>query len=115
MLTRYKIIHQELQGKANLVTALSSYNPNNNNSTGNYHQWNYLNDAISNLANFGITVKAEDFVMLLPQHDLTPALDIMAEVRAYFQGNLPKKQSASKVGANADRNLNFSGLQAIRG
>ncbi|KAG8918974.1 hypothetical protein FRC01_001552 [Tulasnella sp. 417] len=85
MLTRYKIIHQELQGKANLVTALRDYNPSNQSSTGNTNQWSYLNNAIANLANFGITAKAEDFVMLLPQHDLTSALDIMAEVRAYFQ------------------------------
>ncbi|KAG9043509.1 hypothetical protein FS837_009469 [Tulasnella sp. UAMH 9824] len=106
MLTRYKIIHQELQGKANLVTALRSYNPNNNNSTGDYHQWNYLNNAISNLANFGITIKAEDFVMLLPQQDLTPALDIMAEVRAYFQvaykrfgDNVPKVIDADFIRA----------------
>ncbi len=35
-----------------------------------------------------ITVKAEDFVRLLPEHDMTPALEIMAEVRAYFQGKV---------------------------
>ncbi|KIO31586.1 hypothetical protein M407DRAFT_19334 [Tulasnella calospora MUT 4182] len=104
MLTRYKIIHQELQGKANLVTALRAYNPSNQSSTGNTNQWSYLNNAIANLANFGITAKAEDFVMLLPQHDLTAALDIMAEVRAYFQvaykrfgDNVPKLIDADFV------------------
>lgn len=86
MLIRYKSIHQELEGKTNLVTALRAYNPNNQSSTGNTSQWSYLNQAITNLGYFGITVKAEDLITLLPQHDMTPALDIMAEVRAYFQG-----------------------------
>ncbi|KAG8948032.1 hypothetical protein FRC04_010074 [Tulasnella sp. 424] len=104
MLTRYKIIHQELQGKTNLVTALRAYNPSNQSSTGNSSQWSYLNNAIANLANFGISVKAEDFIMLLPQHDLTSALEIMAEVRAYFQvaykrfgDNVPKLIDADFV------------------
>ncbi|KAG8974096.1 hypothetical protein FRC05_007844 [Tulasnella sp. 425] len=106
ILTRYKLIHHELQGKANLVTALQAYSPNNSSSTGNSNQWTYLTNAISNLANFGITINAEDFVMLLPQHDLTPALDIMAEVRAYFQvaykrfgDNVPKLIDADFVRA----------------
>lgn len=52
------------------------------------NQWNYLNQAITALQNFGIgSVKAEDFAKLLPEDDLSPALEIMAEVRAYFQGS----------------------------
>ncbi|KIO31591.1 hypothetical protein M407DRAFT_19340 [Tulasnella calospora MUT 4182] len=100
MVTRYKFIRQELQVKANLVTALQAFNPSNQSSTGNTNQWSNLNHAIANLANFGITAKAEDFVMLLPQHDLTSALEIMAEVKqltnrllfAYkrFGDNVPK-------------------------
>ncbi|KAG8891273.1 hypothetical protein FRC01_014793, partial [Tulasnella sp. 417] len=85
MLTRYKAIHQELEGKSNLVTALRAYSPNNQSSTGNTSQWSYLTQAITQLSYFGITVKAEDFITLLPKHDMNPALDIMAEVRAYFQ------------------------------
>lgn len=111
MLTRYKIIHQELQGKANLVTALRAFNPSNSSSTGNSSQWTYLNNAISNLSSFGIQIKAEDFVMLLPQHDLTPALDIMAEVRAYFQGKLHVNQ----IYVSADDRVfsKLSGVQAL--
>ncbi|KAG8948033.1 hypothetical protein FRC04_010075 [Tulasnella sp. 424] len=104
MLTRYKVIHQELEGRTNLVTALRAYNASNTNSTGNATQWNYLTNAISNLTYFGITVKAEDFITLLPQHDVTTALDIMAEVRAYFQvaykrfgDNVPKQIDADFV------------------
>ncbi|KAG9043513.1 hypothetical protein FS837_009473, partial [Tulasnella sp. UAMH 9824] len=105
MLTRYKCIYQELEGKSNLVTALKAYDPNNSYSINNNHsQWTYLNQAISNLQYFGITVKAEEFIALLPQHDMTPALDIMAEVRAYFQvaykrfgDNVPKQIDADFV------------------
>ncbi|KAG9043508.1 hypothetical protein FS837_009468 [Tulasnella sp. UAMH 9824] len=111
MLTRYKIIHQELQGKANLVTALQAYNPNNNSSTGNTSQWNYLTNAISNLSNFGIHIKAEDFVMLLPQHDLTPALDMMAEVRAYFQGKL--HVAYKRFGDNVPKLIDADFIRAI--
>ncbi|KAG8948034.1 hypothetical protein FRC04_010076 [Tulasnella sp. 424] len=104
ILTRYKGIHQELEGSSNLVTALKTYNPGNSSSTGDYNQWSYLNQAITYLQNFGMTVKAEDFITLLPQHDMTPALEIMAEVRAYFQvaykrfgDNVPKQIDADFV------------------
>ncbi|KAG8913277.1 hypothetical protein FRC01_004629 [Tulasnella sp. 417] len=113
MLTRYKIIHQELQGKANLVTALRSYCPKNNNSTGNYHQWNYLNDAIANLANFGITVKAEDFVMLLPQHDLTPALDIMAERLGLMPRVFGISVAYKRFGDNVPKAIDANFIRAI--
>ncbi|KAG8918972.1 hypothetical protein FRC01_001550 [Tulasnella sp. 417] len=103
MLTRYKIIHQEREGKSALVTALKGYNPGNVHSINNT-QWSYINQAINNLQNFGMTVKAEEFIALLPQHDMTPALDIMAEVRAYFQvaykrfgDNVPKQIDADFV------------------
>lgn len=80
------MIYQELEGKSNLVTALTAYDPNNSYSVNNNHtQWNHLNQAISHLQHFGMNVKAEDLIALLPQHDMTPALEIMAEVRAYFQ------------------------------
>ncbi|KIO31584.1 hypothetical protein M407DRAFT_67645 [Tulasnella calospora MUT 4182] len=111
LLTRYKIIHQELQGKTNLVTALKAYNPNNSSSTGNSSQWTYLNNAISNLSSFGIQIKAEDFVMLLPQHDLTPALDIMAEVRAYFQGEL--YLAYKRFGDNVPKLIDADFIRAI--
>ncbi|KAG8987402.1 hypothetical protein FRB90_003368 [Tulasnella sp. 427] len=103
MLNRYKSIYQELEGKTNLVTALRGYNPSNQYSI-NTNQWSYLNQAIANLQAFGITVSAEDLITLLPQHDTSQALDIMAEVRAYFQvgykrfgDNVPKQIDADFV------------------
>ncbi|KIO31589.1 hypothetical protein M407DRAFT_19338 [Tulasnella calospora MUT 4182] len=105
LLTRYKIIHQELEGKSTLVAGLKAYDPNNSSSVNNNHtQWTYLNQAITNLQYFGMTVKTEDFIALLPQHDMTPALEIMAEVRAYFEvaykrfgDNVPKQIDADFV------------------
>ncbi|KAG8984096.1 hypothetical protein FRB90_005571, partial [Tulasnella sp. 427] len=103
MLNRYKSIYQELEGKTNLVTALRGYNPSNKWSIDT-NQWSYLNQAIANLQAFGITVSAEDLIILLPQHDTSQALDIMAEVRAYFQvgykrfgDNVPKQIDADFV------------------
>lgn len=44
---------------------------------------------LSGLAAIGLSgVKAEDLVKLLPPDRMDPALNIMADVRAYFQGEL---------------------------
>ncbi|KAG8994202.1 hypothetical protein FRB90_000510, partial [Tulasnella sp. 427] len=98
VLARYEAVHQELEGKSDLVAALCAYRPEDSYSTGDRSQWKHLEEAISSLERFGIAVKAEDLIGLLPKHDLSPALDIMAEVRAYFQvaykrfsDNIPKQ------------------------
>ena len=42
---------------------------------------------LAGLAEIGMTgVKAEDLPKLLPPDRMAPALEIMADVRAYFQG-----------------------------
>ena len=46
-----------------------------------------INIALADLAAIGIRgLTAADFSKLVPDDDMTPALEIMAEVRAYFQG-----------------------------
>ena len=46
-----------------------------------------LDDAISSLARLGLrSVDASSLVALLPPDPMEPAIGIMAEVRAYFQG-----------------------------
>ena len=43
---------------------------------------------MAGLAEIGISgIKAEELPRLLPSDSMEPALVIMAEVRAYFQGN----------------------------
>ncbi|KAG8919403.1 hypothetical protein FRC01_001302 [Tulasnella sp. 417] len=85
MLQRYKLIHQQSLGRSHLITAMRAYKPTEW-SGMDEQQWEYLSVAINALQDFGIiAIKAEDFSKLLPEDDLTPALEIMAEVRAYFQ------------------------------
>ncbi|KIO31593.1 hypothetical protein M407DRAFT_67741 [Tulasnella calospora MUT 4182] len=104
MLQRYKLIHQQSLSKSHLITAMRAHNPSEARGMDE-NQWNYLNQAITALQNFGISpVKAEDFAKLLPEDDLSPALEIMAEVRAYFQvaykrfgDNVPKQIDADFV------------------
>jgi hypothetical protein len=44
-------------------------------------------DVLSNLVKLGFTgLKAEDLAKLLAPDEMEPALNIMADVRAYFQG-----------------------------
>ena len=55
--------------------------------TNNQSQWQALNNVIANLNTIGIHgILAKDLSRLLPDDDTDPALNIMAEVRAYFQG-----------------------------
>ena len=42
--------------------------------------------ALSSLASLGFTVSGPDLQRLLPSDEMEPALKIMAEIRAYFQG-----------------------------
>lgn len=52
-----------------------------------------INDAIAALANLGIhNLGRLDLAKLLPADEYDPALEIMAEVRAYFQGTLRRTQ-----------------------
>ena len=48
-----------------------------------------LVDLTALLQRFGLTCTPKDLHRLLPEDDLEPALDIIATVRAYFQGWLP--------------------------
>ncbi|KAG8894787.1 hypothetical protein FRB99_001000, partial [Tulasnella sp. 403] len=62
-------------------------------------QWEYINNVITNLSRLGIhNVVAEDLAKMFQKEDMEPALEIMAEVRAYFQvaykrftDNVPKQ------------------------
>jgi len=49
-----------------------------------------LNEAISSLAKLGLrSVEASSLAALLPPDPMQPAIEIMADVRAYFQGREP--------------------------
>ncbi|EEB89482.1 hypothetical protein MPER_12412 [Moniliophthora perniciosa FA553] len=55
-----------------------------------------MQNVISALAAIGVQAKPEDIQRLLPPDDMEPALKIMAEFRAYFQGEVPHPKLAYK-------------------
>ena len=85
LLARYRTLLRESRGQVGLVQSLENYQPN----TVAYQDdfWNDINTILTTLANRGIHgVQASDLVKLLPNDSMDPALEVMAEVRAYFQG-----------------------------
>lgn len=92
LLARYRSIYQQSQGRQGIIATLHNYDPTKvlpDAVTLN------INAALAALANLGIHgLGAEDLARLLPEDDNAPALEIMAEVRAYFQG---ERQPADKL------------------
>ncbi|KAG8898577.1 hypothetical protein FRB99_007343 [Tulasnella sp. 403] len=111
LLQRYRLIHRRSLGQGDLFMALKTYDP-----TARQHcltprydgsisilpvdeKWEYINNVITNLSHLGIRgVVAEDLAKMFKKEDMEPALEIMAEVRAYFQvafkrftDNVPKQ------------------------
>jgi hypothetical protein len=56
---------------------------------GNGGMMDAINDTISSLAKLGLhSVDASSLASLLPPDPMEPAIEIMADVRAYFQGRV---------------------------
>jgi len=112
LLGRYKAIYRQSRGQQGVVTLLRAYNPPHNNNS-------HVANALSYLANLGISgIVAEDLAKLLPDDEMAPALEIMAEVRAYFQvafkrfgDNIPKQIDMDFV-RGTDQDLDLA-LRAI--
>jgi hypothetical protein len=86
LLSRYRTLLRESNGQTGLVQILDGHNPSANNSYDAC--WNDINTIIAALSRRGIHgIKASDLAKLLPGDSMDPALEIMAEVRAYFQGS----------------------------
>jgi hypothetical protein len=92
LLARYRSIYRESCGQGAVASILQSYNPLSQGGIV-YSQWQHVNTAISSLAALGIHgVMAGDLIKLLPGDGVADsALEIMAEVRAYFQGTRRKR------------------------
>ena len=69
-----------------------------------------VNKVLSGLSEIGISVKATELAKLLPPDPMEPALNIMASIRAYFQGGF----SVSCI-VLLTKTVVFSRLQTIRG
>lgn len=73
------------------MAAISSYTPistpNTYNSKHNVTYETGISKVLSGLIEIGLTgVEAGDLAKLLKTDEMEPALEIMADVRAYFQG-----------------------------
>ncbi|KAJ7119698.1 P-loop containing nucleoside triphosphate hydrolase protein [Mycena epipterygia] len=89
-----------------LVTAISKYNTDGpTKDTKGYTSYpTGIAAVLSNLAGIGLSsVTAEDLVKLLPPDRMDPALNIMSDVRAYFQ--VAYKRIADNVPAAIDHEL----------
>lgn len=101
-LRRYRLMYKQSMGSSQgLVASLQNHDsadhvgiPGRESVMSNtsdrdefYHRGRAINAALSALSSIGIEgICPADFINLLPSDDMGPALDIMAEVRAYFQG-----------------------------
>ena len=89
-LTHYKGARQRAE-RSTFMGHVDRYTPANASSQiyNNHNQPTGVAKALSGLAEIGLSgIKAEDLPKLLPVDRMEPALGIMADVRAYFQGKL---------------------------
>jgi hypothetical protein len=84
---------REYYEQATLIKAIQSYGKNQTSKTTDSSGWTPaeliepIAKVLAGLAEIGMTgVKPEDLPKLLPPDRMAPALEIMADVRAYFQG-----------------------------
>ena len=89
-LAHYKGAREQDRNK-DLMSAIRSYTPTASSSAGPSRRTEYpptgIAKVFAGLAEIGIHgVKPEDLAKLIPSDGTEPALGIMADVRAYFQG-----------------------------
>lgn len=88
LINQYKTLLGQSRGQARVEYILGSYNPQERGiRTKKPDWWSNINTILSKLAGLGIHgVQAKDLAKLLPEDPMEPGVEIMAEVRAYFQG-----------------------------
>ncbi|KAG8853984.1 hypothetical protein FRB96_007847 [Tulasnella sp. 330] len=83
-LGQYKNVYRQSRGHKALLTSLQTHNSPAN--AAHDQRWQEINDVMGGLARLGIPgLKPTDLAKLLPEDEMTPGLEIMAEVRAYFK------------------------------
>ncbi|KAG8974089.1 hypothetical protein FRC05_007837 [Tulasnella sp. 425] len=96
---RYKAMHRRIKSQTGVVQSLQGHDSGRRpQQYPDQTQWQNINEALAALATVGIPgVVAIDLIRLLPDDNMGPAFEIMAEVRAYFQvaykrfiDNIPK-------------------------
>ncbi|KIO22290.1 hypothetical protein M407DRAFT_216692, partial [Tulasnella calospora MUT 4182] len=100
LLLRYKAAHRKSKSQSSVIQSLQDHDLSRKPQRSDAQtQWQNINDVISGLATIGIPgIMATDLIKLLPDDNMGPAFEIMAEVRAYFQvaykrfsDNVPKQ------------------------
>lgn len=85
----YKEVYRKSRGEHHIITSLQKFLPDQRpgDNTGQV-QFDHINNALSHLTQLGFHgLTSIDLTKLLPDDQNAPALEIMSEVRAYFQGN----------------------------
>ncbi|KAG8994195.1 hypothetical protein FRB94_010066 [Tulasnella sp. JGI-2019a] len=83
-LGHYKAVYRQSRGHKALLAALQGHDSETR--TVHDQRWQDINDAMAALARLGIPgLKPADLARLLPEDEMTPGLEIMAEVKAYFK------------------------------
>jgi len=109
LLSKYKSCYRQANGR----TALFQ-------SNGSRTQQQLISDAMAALAKLGLHgFNAEDMIKVLPEEKMDPALEIMAEVRAYFQvaykrfgDNIPKQIDNDFIrGFEKDLHMTLMGME----
>ncbi|KAG8981461.1 hypothetical protein FRB90_007245, partial [Tulasnella sp. 427] len=87
LLLRYKAAHLQSNSQSGVIQSLQDHDSSKKpRRSGDETHWQNINDILSGLATIGIPgIVASDLIKLLPDDNMGPAFEIMAEVRAYFQ------------------------------
>lgn len=85
-LGQYKTMYRQSQGHKTLLDTLQGQNPSVSVSTRSA-RWQDVQSVMGGLASLGLPgLKPTDLARLLPDDEMTPGLEIMANVRAYYKG-----------------------------
>lgn len=107
LLVKYKATYRRSKGHGSIF-GFTSESPRD--------QQRLVNEAVAALARLGLHgLKAEDLVKLFPESRMDPALEIMSEARAYFQGMKSDYRSSYRVGTSSYFVLSCSCIQAVWG
>jgi len=112
----YKEVYRRSRNEQGVISTLQAFVPNTRpDNEDAQKKFDNITNALAHLTGLGLEgLTAVDLTKLLPEDENTPALEIMAEVRAYFQvaykrfsDNVPKQIDTDFV-RGTDRDLDFA-------
>ncbi|KAG8877756.1 hypothetical protein FRB97_003128 [Tulasnella sp. 331] len=121
-LGQYKNVYRQSKGHKALLASLQTYNSLKN--AGYDQHWQNIHDVMGGLAKLGVPgLKPTDLAKLLPEDEMAPGLEIMADVRAYFKvaykrfvDNIPQQIDTDFIqGLDEDLGLALASLDLTDG